>query len=351
MIRSTIKGRGAQVNTKNKFLKEELSAEYIEGIDEELIPEKPLTETFNDHSKNIVNRVDSPDLGHMYSMNIYQGCEHGCVYCYARNTHEFWGFSAGLDFESKIMVKKNAPSQLEKFILSSRWRATPIMLSGNTDCYQPLEKKLELTRKCLEIFQKYRHPVGLITKNGLIERDMDILEDLAKDGLVHIYFSITTFNESLRRKWEPRTSPTEKKFEIMNEFSSRGIPVGVMVAPVIPGLNEHEIPAIIKRAAEMGAQAANYIVVRLNGSVESIFKDWLLRNYPDRYHKVIKKIESMHDGKVNDSRFFKRMVGEGVLASNIHDLFKMAKKKYMNGRTFPPFNLNLFRKGGNYQLF
>src|SRR5690606_38408050 len=206
------KGRGAQIKTENKFLKNQYVTEHIEGLDEPLLS-APETQVLYEQSKKIVNKVTSPDLGMMYSLNPYQGCEHGCIYCYARNTHEYWGFSAGLDFESKIIVKKNAPASLEKFILHPDWQPVPISVSGNTDCYQPLERKLEITRGLLKIFARYRHPVGMITKNSLVLRDIDLLTDLAKDNLVHIYISITTLDEDLRRVMEPRTASAKKRLQ------------------------------------------------------------------------------------------------------------------------------------------
>jgi DNA repair photolyase len=218
MEESYFKGRGAQIKTENRFLKSQYVTDHIEGLDEPLI-ESPTTQIFFETPKKIVNKVDSPDLSMMYSMNPYQGCEHGCIYCYARNTHEYYGFSAGLDFESKIMVKKNAAALLEKHLLNKNWNAVPIMLSGNTDCYQPQEKKFEITRKILKVFATYRHPVGIITKNSLILRDLDLLKDLASDNLVHVYISITTLDESLRRILEPRRTRESRGARGGNECS------------------------------------------------------------------------------------------------------------------------------------
>ncbi len=265
-----IKGRGAQIKTANKFLKGEYVTDHIEGLDEPL-QGIPTTQVFLETSKTIVNKVTSPDLSMMYSTNPYQGCEHGCIYCYARNSHEYWGFSAGIDFESKIIVKKNAPDLMEKFIMNPRWEATPISVSGNTDCYQPLERKYELTRGILKVFARYRHPVGMITKNSLITRDLDLLKDLAQDNLVHVYISITTLNEDLRRVMEPRTASAIKRLQTVESLAKAGIPVGVMNAPIIPGLNHHEIPMIMKAAADHGAMSAGMTVVRLNGSIVKFF--------------------------------------------------------------------------------
>jgi DNA repair photolyase len=344
------KGRGAQIKTSNKFLKGQYVTEHIEGLDEPLYS-APETQIFYETPKKIVNKVTSPDLNMMYSMNPYQGCEHGCIYCYARNTHEFWGFSAGLDFESKIIVKQNAPQLLEKFLLHPDWQPVPISVSGNTDCYQPLERKFEITRRILKVFAQYRHPLGMITKNSLILRDIDILSDLAKDNLVHVYISITTLNEELRRLMEPRTASGVKRLKTVEALAKAGIPVGVMNAPVIPGLNHHEIPDILKAASDHGALGVGMTVVRLNGSIGKIFEDWLRKNFPDRFDKVWNQICTMHGGNVNDSQFGRRMSGEGNYAEAIHQLFRVSKKKYFGNRSLPPIDLTKFRKGGNLSLF
>jgi DNA repair photolyase len=345
-----LKGRGAQIRTGNKFLKGQYVTDHIEGLDEPLIS-APTTQVFHESPKNIVNKVTSPDLGMMYSMNPYQGCEHGCIYCYARNSHEYWGFSAGLDFESKIIVKENAPQLLEKFIMNPNWMPVPISVSGNTDCYQPLEKKFEITRNILKVFAQYRHPLGMITKNSLILRDVDILSDLAKDNLVHVYISITTLNQDLRRVMEPRTASAIKRLKTVEALASAGVPVGIMNAPIIPGLNHHEIPEIIKAAADHGALSAGMTVVRLNGSIGKIFEDWLRKNFPDRFDKVWNQICTMHGGNVNDSEFGRRMTGEGNFAEAIHQLFRVSKKKFLGERKMPPIDLTKFRKGGTLSLF
>ncbi|MDZ4716691.1 MAG: PA0069 family radical SAM protein [Cytophagales bacterium] len=344
------KGRGAQIKTANKFLKEQYVTEHPEGLDEELIG-LPSTQVFQETPRKIINRVNSPDLGMAYSMNPYQGCEHGCIYCYARNTHEYYGFSAGLDFETKIIAKMNAAEILEKQLQHPGWKVSPIMLSGNTDCYQPQERKLELTRGLLRVLAKYRHPVGLITKNSLVTRDLDILKDLASDNLVHVMISITTLNEDLRRLMEPRTASAVKRLKTVEALSQAGVPVGIMTAPIIPGLNHHEIPQIIQAAADHGALAAGMTVVRLNGSVGKLFEDWLRKNFPDRFDKVWNQISSLHGGSVNDSQFGRRMVGEGNIADIIYQLYRHSKRKYLAGRKMPAMSLTRFRKGGNLTLF
>ncbi len=345
------KGRGSQIKTANPYLKQQYVTEHSEGLDEPLL-QQPATQVYKENPKNIISKTDSPDLGgRVYSMNPYQGCEHGCIYCYARNSHQYWGFSAGLDFESKIIIKENAAELLEKQFQKKGWQVQPIMISGNTDCYQPLERKYQLTRKLLLVAAKYKHPVSIITKNSLITRDIDILEELAGNQLVHVYFSINTLNEELRSKLEPRTASARKKLQAMELLTQKGIPAGVMNAPVIPGLNDHEIPEIIRQSAAHGARAAGYTVVRLNGSIAELFEDWLSKHYPDRAQKVWNNISGLHGGKVNDSEWGRRMRGEGPLATIIKQLFTTAKNKYLAGRSMPPYNLEAFSRGGQYSLF
>lgn len=343
------KGRGAQIQSGNRFLETRVVTEFIEGLDEPLLI-SPKTEVRIEHSKTIVNPIKSPDLGLSFSLNPYQGCEHGCIYCYARNSHEYYGFTAGLDFETKLMVKPDAPKLLEKQLLNPNWKVAPISLSGNTDCYQPLEKEMGITRELLKVFAKYRHPVGLITKNGLILRDLDLLQDLAQDQLVQVFISITTLDESLRRKMEPRTASAGKRLKTIETLAKAGIPVGVMNAPIIPGLNDQEIPAILKAAAAHGALTAGMTVVRLNGKLKELFTDWLDKNFPDRFQKVMHQIAQLHGGQVNDNQFGRRMKGEGVLADTIQQLFRHSRKVHFAGRALPAFNLNKFRRGGNLNL-
>lgn len=344
------KGRGAQLNTGNRFAANHISREHIEGIDE---AEKTggHTQIFYDTPKKLINTIESPDLYAMRSVNPYQGCEHGCIYCYARNSHEYWGFSAGMDFESKIIVKKNAAQLLEGEFLKKNYQPASISLSGNTDCYQPLEAKLEITRSLLKVFVKYAHPVNIITKNSLIKRDIDLLQALAKQNLIHVYISVTTLEEELRLKMEPRTATAKNRLATIRMLSEAGIPVGVMAAPLIPGLNHTELPAIIREAAAHGAISAGYTVVRLNGALKEIFYDWLQKNFPDRAAKVWHLISDMHGGQVNDSHFGRRMTGEGPLADIIKQLFTISRHKYLKDRQMPAYNYSLFRRGGNLSLF
>ncbi|QEH39776.1 PA0069 family radical SAM protein [Chitinophaga sp. XS-30] len=337
------KGRGAQVNPKNRYLAQEYAQEHIEGIDEWWQADTP-TQIFEERAKTLVNKVDSPDVGMWYSMNPYQGCEHGCIYCYARNSHQYWGFSAGLDFERKIVAKQNAPDLLRKFLENKKWVPKPISLSGNTDCYQPLERKMWLTRQLLEVAWEYRQPVGIITKNALVLRDKYILQKMAEHNLVCVFVSITTLQEDLRQKMEPRTATAVQRLRVLKDLSELGIPVGVMTAPIIPGLNDHEIPRLLEAAAEHGAKQAGYTVVRLNDAVKIIFNDWLYKNFPDRADKVWHMIESLHGGQVNDSDFGRRMRGDGNFADLIRQQFRVqAKRLGLNQERFE-FNTSLFQR-------
>jgi len=273
-----IKGRGAQLNTPNKFfeLSHETDGEYLEYCEKEgEVADKNKTLYLEVFPKTIVNKVDSPDVGMGYSMNPYQGCEHGCIYCYARNSHEYWGYSAGLDFERRILVKKEAPKLLEALLQKKTWKAHPIVLSGNTDCYQPAEKHFEITRQCLEVFLKYRHPVAIITKNALVLRDLDILQELAKDNLIGVNVSVTSLSEDTRRILEPRTTIIKKRLETIETLSSHNIPVNVMLAPIIPAINSHEILPMAKTVSQLGARSIAHTVVRLNGAIAEIFTDWI----------------------------------------------------------------------------
>lgn len=269
---SYFKGRGAQVNPHNKFLKDIYVQQHIEGIDDWEEENHKTTFVF-DNSKTIVNKVTSPDVGMAYSLNPYQGCEHGCTYCYARNSHQYWGYSAGLDFERRIIVKKDAPQLFKKFLEKKGWDASTISLSGNTDCYQPAERKYKLTRQLLEIALEYKQPIGMITKNALILRDLDVLQEMAKYNLCMVYVSINSLNEKLRQAMEPRTTTSKQRLKVVEDLSKAGIPMGVMVAPLVPGLSDHEIPSILKSVANAGALRAGYTIVRLNGAIAQIFED------------------------------------------------------------------------------
>ncbi len=350
---TNIKGRGAQFNPENPFLKHHSGCIHIEGIDEPAsdLERAGRTVVYFEHPKDIISRNDSPDIPFKYSINPYQGCEHGCVYCYARNVHQYWGFSAGMDWESKIIAKVNAPALLEKRFLSTSWRPEAIVLSGNTDPYQPIERKLKITRRLLEMFVKYRNPVSIISKSDLILRDIDLLEILAKERLVKVFLSVTTVDDKLRRLLEPRSTRAERLFRCIEKLSEKGVPVGVMFGPVIPSINDHEMHSVLENAAAAGAVSAGYSVARFNGPVADIFRDWLVKSYPDRAEKVWNKVLSLHGGRVNDSRWEVRIQGEGKYAAFIRMMFEKARDKFFEGKSFPEFDTKRFRRGGNLNIF
>jgi DNA repair photolyase len=346
-----LKGRGAQINTKNKFLKDEVTREYIEAIDDWELS-NPATVYMEQVAKSIVNKVESPDVGMMYSMNPYAGCEHGCIYCYARNVHEYWGFSAGLDFEQKIIVKKNAPELLRKFLMHPKWQCVPLGMSGNTDCYQPAEQRFHLSRKMLEVCNEFNQPVGMITKNAYMLKDKDLIVQMAKKKLISILVSVTSFEEDLRRVMEPRTTTGKQRIRLIKEFSEAGVRMGVMLGPMIPGLNDHEMQRIMKAASEAGASFSAYTFIRLNGAIKLLFHDWLYKNFPDRADKVWHMIEDSHDGKVNDSRFGVRMRGEGPISDIIRQQFKKYNKLYgLNDERWELDCSNFKRPGEQGRLF
>lgn len=350
---SYIKGRGAQLNTHNKFLQHsyEIRDDFLNYCAfENESADNNKTQYLEIFPKTILNKVTSPDIGFMYSMNPYQGCEHGCIYCYARNTHEYWGYSAGLDFERKILYKANAPELLETKLKSKNWKPQNIMFSGNTDCYQPIEKKLEITRKMLQVLLKLKHPVGMITKNALILRDLDILKEMASMNLVRVSISITSLSEETRRTLEPRTATIKRRLQTVKTLAENGIPVNVMMAPIIPAINNHEILPLVKKVNELGATSVGYTIVRLNGAIGKIFTDWLRKTYTDRADKILNQIKECHSGSLNDSRFKTRMRGEGKFAEQISMQMKLAKKLYLKDKHFPPLDFSLFDKKERNQL-
>ncbi|UOE42482.1 PA0069 family radical SAM protein [Chryseobacterium suipulveris] len=337
------KGQGAVRNEINRFDR------YTYEPDEEdfLKVKTSFTEVF---PKTIVNPVKSPDLSMEYSLNPYQGCEHGCSYCFARPTHEYWGFSAGTDFERKIMVKKNAPELLEKFFKKRGYVPKTIVMSGNTDPYQPIERELEITRNLLKVFLDYRHPVSFITKNALILRDLDFLVKLRELNLVSVNLSIPTINEDLRRIMEPRTSSVKNKLKAIEVLSQNDIPVNVMVAPVIPALNSDEGLNIYKTVSELGAKSAHHVLIRLNDTVEPVFVNWLNNHFPDRAQKVLNLIRSMRGGNLGEKRYFERYKGEGNVAEMIHDTYRLARKKYFADKRIDPLSTEHFTGTKEHQL-
>ncbi|MAY23913.1 MAG: radical SAM protein [Flavobacteriaceae bacterium] len=353
---SPIKGRGAQKQTHNRFFehRHEVLDEYLNFCESEgESADTNKTQYLEVFPKSFVNKVQSPDIGMGFSANPYQGCEHGCVYCYARNSHEYWGYGAGLDFERKILVKKNAPDLLEQKLRNPNWQGNTIVFSGNTDCYQPIEKKLEITRECLKRMFRYKNPTGIITKNALILRDLDILKEMAQYQIISVNISITTLQEETRRILEPRTASIKNRLKTVAVLSENGIPVNVMIAPVIPALNSHEILPIIQKVASLGALGVSHTVVRLNGQIASIFEDWVRKTIPDRAERILHQIAECHDGKLNDSRWGKRIKGDGVVAKQIADAMTLGRKKYLHNKGMPSLERSHFLQLRNpqYKLF
>ena len=337
-------GRGAQINTANPY--HDLRYDKLPDPDDEL-----RTQLIPTHPKTILNKITSPDLGAGYGLNAYQGCEHGCVYCFARTTHQYWGYSAGIDFEQKILYKAEAPALLRQALLKKSYQAMPVMMSGNTDSYQPAEKKLRLTRQCLEVLRELKHPFGLITKNSLILRDIDLITEAAADDLVHVCLSITTLDEDVRRVLEPRTASIAQRFRAVETLSKAGVPVMVNIAPVIPGLTEHEIMAIVKRCADAGARKVGYSVVRLNDEIADIFTGWVHQAMPDRAERILNRIKDCRGGTLGEKRFGIRHKGEGEIARMIEQQFKLARGKYFpETPDWPAYNFDLFEQRRRPQL-
>lgn len=333
------KGRGAGYNPGNRFetTHRELELDQVEGDDEYLAAlGRPPTQYLPDRSRTIIAENDSPDVGFDASINPYRGCEHGCIYCYARNTHEYLGYSAGIDFETRILVKEDAPELLRAELASPRWKPRVLGLSGVTDPYQPLEREMKLTRRVLEVLAEFRQAVTIITKNRLVTRDIDVLGELARHNAAGVFVSITTLDPELTGRLEPRTTRPLGRIEAIARLSEAGIPAGVMVAPIIPGLNEHEVPAILEAAAGAGARNAGFTLVRLPLAVAPLFQDWLERHYPDRKDKILERIRAMRGGRLNDSRFGVRMGGEGPHVAMIARLFRAsAGRAGLNQQPWP----------------
>jgi DNA repair photolyase len=318
------RGRGAAENPPNRF--ERLV--YLRDPDSsDPDGRSPKTQFLKDSSRSLITYNDSPDVGFEASINPYRGCEHGCIYCYARPYHEYLGFSSGLDFETKILVKEDAPELLRKELASRRWSPKVLAISGVTDPYQPIERKLQLTRRCLEVLAEFRNPVMIVTKNQLVTRDVDVLKQLAQFDAAAVFLSITTLDGDLARVMEPRTSTPQNRLAAIEALSAAGVPAGVLAAPCIPGLNDHEMHSIITAAANAGARYAGYVVVRLPHAVKELFEAWLERHFPDRKKKVLSHIRDLRGGKLNESEFGKRMRGEGAYADQIRSMFTLACRK------------------------
>lgn len=341
--------RGTESTIKNRF--ETVGYATFDDGWETIGEELPVIQTqfMPDNAKSILFKNDSPDIPTAYSLNMYRGCEHGCAYCRARPYHEYLGFNAGIDFESKIMVKYDAPRLLRKAFDNPRWEPQSIMMSGNTDCYQPAERKYKLTRQLLEVFLEYRNPVSMLTKNALILRDLDLLTQLAELNLVSTLISITSLDPVLRSALEPRTSTAKMKYKAMEELAKAGVPVGVMVGPIIPGLNDNEVPNILKRSADAGATRVAHTILRLPYAVAPIFVEWLEKNVPEKSKRVLARINMIRGGQLNDPNFGTRMTGTGAYADFMHTLIHTLSDKYGMQMPKKPLATHLFKRPG--QLF
>lgn len=343
-----LRGRGSGVNPPNRFEKLGFAADgdYIDAAarDDDVLKQRSVaTAILEDTSRTILNHVDSPDLGFAWTVNPYRGCEHGCVYCYARPGHEYLGMSSGIDFETKIMAKHDAPQLLQRALAKNSWQGEPIVFAGVTDVYQPIEAELQLTRKCLEVCLAFRQPVSIITKNKLILRDADIIAEMAKLNLIHAAISLTTLENKLAHAMEPRASSPRARLDAIRALTKLGVPTTVMTAPIIPGLNDHELPALLREAAHAGATCAGYVLLRLPHQIKTIFLDWLQRNFPQRAAKVESLIRATRDGELYNATFFERARGTGPFAEQIATTFRMFARKYKLANRLPPHERALFR--------
>lgn len=351
-------GRGAALNPTNRF--ESISLTVLAEHAEELMVEYPdgkllPTQVFRDNSRTVINEVDSPDLPFRWTINPYRGCEHGCIYCYARPNHEYLSMSLGVDFETKIFAKFDAPSMLRKELMKPKWKGERIVLSGITDPYQPLERALRITRGILETCVEFHQPVSLITKNKLILRDLDIFQELNRVGGVHCAISLTTLDPHLAAKMEPRASSPRARLEAIAALAKAGIPVTVMTAPIIPGINDHEIPSLLKAAREAGAQSVGYVLLRLPYQIKELFLEWLVRHFPQRAAKVESLLRDTRNGMLYNSQHFSRQKGEGPLAAQIGQTFALFARKYNIDQPWEQQASTSFRRpqsgGGQMGLF
>jgi DNA repair photolyase len=353
------RGRGAGSQPANPYLHvlREIDLEHV-AEDEEYLAglERPPTRYLVDTSQSVVASNDSPDVGFNYSVNPYRGCAHGCSYCYARPSHEYLGMSAGIDFETKVLVKLDAERLLREWLGRPKWVPEPIAFSGVTDCYQPAERQFRLTRACLEVCLEARQPINIITKNALVTRDLDLLGEMALHNLVRVSVSITSLRQELARIMEPRTSSPQARLSALRELSSAGVPTFVMVAPTIPGLTDSEMPEILRAASEAGAQGAAYVLLRLPTTVREVFHEWLDRQLPDEAEKVKGRVRSTRQGRNNDSQFGKRMSGSGPIAEQISQTFHVFAARYgLDNNRLCPLDCSQFRppkaKDGQLSLF
>jgi len=322
---SPIRGRGVAARPAGRFARQET---LLEAADDDIPSPAPETEVFAEQIRSVISRNQSPDIPFAQSVNPYRGCEHGCIYCYARPSHAYLDLSPGLDFEQKIFTKPEAALVLRRELSSPRYQCRPITLGSNTDAWQPVERDLRITRQVLEVLAEFRHPVNIITKSALVERDLDLLGDLAKDRLVDVLVSVTTFDDELKRRMEPRTPGGRRRIETIRRLSSAGIPCGVLAAPMIPGLNDHELENILGAAADAGAHYAGYVLLRLPHELEPIFQQWLQDQYPLKAARVLSLIRQVRGGGLNDSRFGQRMRGTGPIAALLAQRFAAASRRH-----------------------
>ena len=348
---------GSRIDPPNRFepVHREPEFDHLEWDDESLDGSERQIEYLADSSKSVVTENSSPDIPFRYSLNPYRGCAHGCSYCYARNTHEYLGYNAGLDFETRIVVKHDAPALFREFLARDSWQPETITFSGVTDCYQPAERRFRLTRGCLEVALECRQPVSIVTKNALVVRDLDVIGRLAAQRLIHVFVSITTLDAELARVMEPRTSIPDARLRAVRMLAGASVPVGVMVAPIIPGLNDVEIPSILAAAADAGARQAGYILLRLPLTVEPVFREWLERTQPLKAERVLSRIRHTRGGRLSSSTWGERMSGTGPMAEQIRAVFRLFARKHGLDHPLPPLDASRFRpprlSGAQLRLF
>lgn len=339
-------GRGTGLNSSGRFESTAIERDWSQlEFDDEFHDriQRPKTAYFEDASRSVVSQNDSPDIPFRYSLNPYRGCMHGCSFCYARPTHEYLGLSAGLDFETKIFVKKDAPELFRQWLCRRSYRPDPVMMSGVTDCYQPVERSLEITRGCLQVADASGQPMCITTRNALVRRDLGLIGSMATRNLIRVAISIASLNQSLTKLLEPATSSPAARLAVIRELSAAGIPVHVTVAPVIPGLNDSEIPEILAAAADAGATSSSYILLRLPYSVKEIFADWLKSRRPDEADKVLSRLSGTRQGQLNDAEFGRRMRGSGAVADQIAALFQVSARRLHLRQQLPQLSTRLFR--------
>ena len=341
-----LKGRGAASNPANRFE----NASYVRTDWDDPADPQPQTLFLKDATRSIINYNDSPDVGFEASINPYRGCEHGCIYCFARPNHEYLGFSAGLDFESKILVKEDAPELLRRELMAKSWKPQVIAISGVTDAFQPIERRLQLTRRCLEILAEFRNPVVIITKNELVTRDIDLLRELARYDAALVFISVTSLDNDLARELEPRASQPQRRLATIEQLAAAGVPVGTLVAPVIPGLTDHEIPAIVSAVSHAGAKLAGFVPLRLPYGVAPLFEEWLALHRPLQKEKILGRLREMRGGRLNDPNFGSRMHGQGAYAQHIAELFDVSCRKAGLNTVRPKLSAASFRRPQGAQL-